>query len=73
LDMVKGAKVGTKFYSQKPERGRKRWILSVPTRGTICVDDGALEAVKAKRKSLFSAGVCKVTGEFRRAVNLLFK
>ena len=45
-------------------RGRKRWILSVPVRGTVRMDAGAVRAVEARGKSLFSAGLVGVTGDF---------
>eukprot|EP00798_Chlamydomonas_sp_ICE-L_P013420 gene13420-19275_t len=58
-------KIGTKFYPlQHKLKGRKRWIMSVPIRGTITMDDGAVKAVKDKRKSLFAAGITGVEGDF---------
>lgn len=45
-------------------RGRKRWILSVPVRGAVRMDAGAVRAVEARGKSLFSAGLVGVTGDF---------
>ena len=44
--------------------GRKRWILSVPVRGEVWLDEGAQRAVQDRKKSLFSAGIVKVVGDF---------
>lgn len=41
-------------------RGRKRWILSVPVKGELWLDEGAVRAVKDRHTSLFSAGITKV-------------
>jgi len=58
-------RVGTRFYPVKNAlRGRKRWIISVPVRGSLCLDSGAVQAVKDKHKSLFAAGITKVSGDF---------
>ena len=35
--------------------GRKRWILSVPVKGDVWLDHGAVHAVRDRKKSLFSA------------------
>ena len=45
-------------------RGRKRWILSVPVRGALLLDAGAVRAIRDRAKSLFSAGIVKVVGNF---------
>ena len=45
-------------------RGRKRWILSVPVKGTLLMDEGAVRAVIERSKSLFSAGIVGVSGDF---------
>lgn len=49
-------------------RGRKRWILSVPVRGEVWLDEGARRAVQDRKKSLFSAGIVHVTGDFEAQV-----
>jgi glutamate 5-kinase len=41
-------------------KGRKRWILSVPVRGQLWLDTGAVRAVKDRHKSLFAPGILKV-------------
>lgn len=45
-------------------RGKKRWILMVPIRGEIWMDEGAVRAVRSQGKSLFSAGIARVVGRF---------
>lgn len=45
-------------------RGRKRWILSVPVKGSLRMDAGAVRAVEQRSKSLFSAGIVAVSGDF---------
>uniref|UniRef100_A0A7S0RM90 PUA domain-containing protein n=1 Tax=Chlamydomonas leiostraca TaxID=1034604 RepID=A0A7S0RM90_9CHLO len=60
-------RLGTKFFPVAHAlRGRYRWILSVPVRGQLWLDAGAVKAVssKVKRASLFAAGITKVEGRF---------
>ena len=45
-------------------RDRKRWILSVPVKGELWLDGGALAAVKEHSKSLFAAGIVNIQGAF---------
>eukprot|EP00210_Caulerpa_lentillifera_P001639 g1576.t2 len=66
MEMIEGQKVGTKFFSHKPERGRKRWILSVPVNGSVWLDNGAVDAVRDNHASLFAAGIVKLIGSFQR-------
>jgi len=51
-------------------RGRKRWILSVPLRGELWMDVGAVRAVAERGKSLFSAGIVRVAGDFAAQARL---
>ncbi|GLC33265.1 hypothetical protein PLESTB_000353000 [Pleodorina starrii] len=64
--IVKGEpKLGSKFFPLPHSlKGRKRWILSVPVRGQLWLDSGAVHAVRDKHKSLFAAGVARVNGNF---------
>jgi glutamate 5-kinase len=56
---------GTLFHATKvPLRGRKKWIRALKSLGTLYVDDGAVKAL-GRRKSLFAAGVTRMTGSFR--------
>lgn len=50
--------------SDKPVRGRERWILALPPRGDLRIDSGATAAVEQRRKSLFAAGVVACHGDF---------
>ncbi|KAK9846452.1 hypothetical protein WJX81_004071 [Elliptochloris bilobata] len=63
--IVHGERVGTVFWPLPHAlRGRKRWILSVPLRGELWMDAGAVRAVRERSKSLFSAGIVRVSGDF---------
>ncbi|KAF6260018.1 Aspartate/glutamate/uridylate kinase [Scenedesmus sp. NREL 46B-D3] len=65
MDILDGAQQGTRFIPlQRSLKGRKRWLLSVPLRGSIYMDDGAMHAIKDRRKSLFPVGVIRVEGDF---------
>jgi len=58
--------IGTKFFPVRNAlRGRKRWILSVPVRGSMVLDDDMVAAVRDKHKSLYAYGIAKVTGDFQ--------
>ncbi|WP_299355715.1 glutamate 5-kinase [uncultured Shimia sp.] len=48
-----------------PQQARKRWISSMKPQGEIIVDAGAITALKSG-KSLLSAGVRDVSGDFTR-------
>jgi glutamate 5-kinase len=50
----------------------RRWVLALPVRGTIVLDNGATKAVAAK-SSLLAVGVLEVNGKFLRdeAVSLV--
>jgi glutamate 5-kinase len=65
--ILKGeARLGTRFHPVQKGglRGRRRWVLSVPVRGSLFLDGGAVAAVRDRRKSLFAAGVVRVQGSF---------
>jgi glutamate 5-kinase len=50
--------------SDKPVSARKKWISShVKSEGTLVIDDGAVTALQSG-KSLLSAGVVKISGDF---------
>jgi len=61
-----GADVGTYFHPQGRHPGtRLLWLAHATTgRGRLHLDDGAVEAVVTRRKSLLPAGVTGVEGEF---------
>ena len=58
--------VGTLFLPYKKKiTSRKRWIGFIARpKGKIFIDDGALEALQKKGKSLLPSGVVKVEGNF---------
>ncbi|MBM6404672.1 glutamate 5-kinase [Phycicoccus sp. CSK15P-2] len=61
-----GADLGTVFAPAAATRAsRKRWLAHATTaRGRLVLDDGAVEAVTVRRKSLLPAGIVEVTGSF---------
>ncbi|XVX21553.1 glutamate 5-kinase [Actinomycetota bacterium] len=61
-----GEDVGTLFAATKrAARSRKLWIAHATTaRGRITIDDGAVEAITKRRKSLLPAGITAVAGAF---------
>ncbi|MFH1783343.1 MAG: glutamate 5-kinase [bacterium] len=64
--IVEGEAIGTKFFPKQVKiSGKKRWIaFAAKTSGTIVIDDGALEAVVKKGKSLLASGILSVDGKF---------
>lgn len=67
LRIVQGEPVGTRFPAAANNiESRKRWILAEPSRGRLAVDDGAVQALRARGKSLLPVGVTGVEGEFQR-------
>jgi glutamate 5-kinase len=52
----------------------RRWLLALPVRGSLVLDEGACKAVGAKN-SLLAAGVVEVNGQFHRdeCVSLISK
>ncbi|MFC1634875.1 glutamate 5-kinase [Planctomycetota bacterium] len=61
--IVAGEEIGTIFMPRRKLSNRARWILNSAPAGTICIDDGAMRAVRA-RKSLLPSGVIDVEGSF---------
>jgi glutamate 5-kinase len=65
--VLRGEDVGTLFVAA-PDRlsAKKYWIaFTLRPRGDVVLDRGAVEAVRAKGKSVLSVGVLGVRGEFR--------
>jgi len=58
-----GEVVGTYFHAEKTLKQRARWIVNSSPEGTIWIDDGAVEALRA-HKSLLPSGVTEVEGVF---------
>ncbi len=64
--LLAGETVGTFFLpSDAPVRARKRWIaIQDSAAGSLHIDDGALDAVAKRGRSLLSSGVTAVEGRF---------
>ncbi|WP_424990251.1 glutamate 5-kinase [Fluviibacterium sp. S390] len=63
--LEQGARCSWFLAEEDPQAARKRWIAAMKPRGTIVVDDGAVQALR-KGKSLLPAGVTEVVGDFGR-------
>ena len=66
LKILRGKAIGTQFEPQlRNENARKRWIAYglVPS-GQLYLDQGAIQAICHKGKSLLAAGIIKVEGQF---------
>lgn len=66
LDICAGEPVGTYFPpNRSPVQARKLWIAWAPaSRGRILIDQGAVDALRERGKSLLAAGVKAVEGRF---------
>ncbi len=65
-DILEGRQVGT-FFAPLEDRlsHKKHWIAySLPKKGELVLDDGAVRAIVHKGKSLLSSGVVEVRGRF---------
>ncbi len=64
--ILNGENFGTQFAAQpKTVNARKRWIAyGMVTMGKIFLDDGAVNAVVRKGRSLLPAGITRVDGKF---------
>jgi glutamate 5-kinase len=67
LALFEGREVGTLFLPKAEKQdSRKHWIAyTVSSAGKIMVDDGAVEALMNKGKSLLPGGIVKVEGNFK--------
>jgi len=61
--IMSGEEIGTIFMPKRRLGNRARWILNSASKGTIRIDDGAMNALR-KRKSLLPSGVVGVEGDF---------
>lgn len=64
--IVSGEMTGTYFHAaEKPMEARKRWIaFGRKAKGTVFVDEGAIEAIMKKNRSLLPGGIVSVKGDF---------
>lgn len=62
-----GQEIGTVFFPKRPLLARKRWLgFAVSPKGTLVLDDGAVEALLNKGKSLLPIGVVDASGKFEK-------
>ncbi len=65
IDILEGKKVGTLFMPGKGRlTSRKVWIANTRKKGAVVVDDGAVEAIGTRGKSLLPSGILDVVGAF---------
>jgi glutamate 5-kinase len=63
--ILAGETIGTLFDAEAGLKNRQRWIKNSSPRGSIRIDAGALDAIRAK-KSLLPRGALSVEGRFDR-------
>jgi glutamate 5-kinase len=61
--ILEGEDVGTLFLPGEKLSNRSRWILNSVPKGTIVVDEGAVEALR-RHKSLLASGIKRIEGVF---------
>jgi glutamate 5-kinase len=68
LRLAAGESMGTRFLPTAANlESRDRWMLAgLSARGSLTVDEGAVEALKKENRSLLGAGVIEVEGSFDR-------
>jgi len=68
IKIAEGGAVGTLLVSgQKPLAARKQWLAGMlQVAGTLVLDDGAVDVLRASGKSLLPVGVKAVQGDFKR-------
>ncbi|PKL35680.1 MAG: glutamate 5-kinase [Spirochaetae bacterium HGW-Spirochaetae-1] len=63
--IMKGENIGTIFIgNEKRLSSRKKWVALRKARGTLVLDDGAVDALVNKKKSLLASGILTVDGTF---------
>ncbi len=66
-EVLQGKEIGTQFDPHpRSINARKRWIANglIPT-GTLTLDEGAVQAICDRGKSLLAAGIRGITGKFQ--------
>ncbi len=64
-DIVAGKRVGTVFLANRCRlTDRELWIANSRCQGSVVVDEGAVEAIEVRGKSLLPSGIVDVVGEF---------
>ncbi|MFC1590216.1 glutamate 5-kinase [Candidatus Omnitrophota bacterium] len=65
IRVIEKGDIGTVCMPAKKLIAKKRWIaFSTKTKGAISVDDGAMDVLTAKNRSLLASGVIGVRGRF---------
>ncbi|MBI5747012.1 MAG: glutamate 5-kinase [Nitrospirae bacterium] len=61
-----GEEIGTIFLpEERPLKGRKHWITyTLRPKGKLVLDDGAVQALRDKGKSLLPSGIVSINGSF---------
>ncbi len=63
--ILDGERIGTVFAGNRKQlSSKKKWLALVKRKGTLIVDDGAVEALVAGKKSLLAGGIVRVEGSF---------
>jgi len=66
LQVAAGEPVGTIFTTGNRLASRKHWLaFTTRTHGELVLDDGAVQAIAHRGKSLLPAGIVEVRGKFR--------
>jgi glutamate 5-kinase len=66
LRVAAGEAVGTLFTMRNRLASRKHWLaFTNRTRGELTLDEGAVQAITRRGKSLLAAGIAEVRGKFR--------
>ncbi|MCF6246962.1 MAG: glutamate 5-kinase [Desulfobacula sp.] len=75
LQLFDSKNIGTYFIpKQKKMASRKCWIAyTLEPKGSLIIDDGAVNAVKENGKSLLPIGILKVQGRFEQGAAVSFK
>ncbi|MGB9856586.1 MAG: glutamate 5-kinase [Dictyoglomaceae bacterium] len=66
IRIINGERIGTYFIPKKEYRQRKKhWLLFITKpEGKVYIDDGAVEAILRRGKSLLPVGIKKIEGNF---------
>ncbi len=64
LRIFAGEEIGTFFVPQGPKKTRKHWLSSLPPKGKLVLDAGAVKAIVFNGKSLLPSGIVRVEGRF---------
>lgn len=66
-DLLSGKPVGTLFVPSRSRLAQRKWWIAFSLRnphGVVVIDEGAVDALVARRKSLLASGIVEVRGQF---------